>query len=164
MTFANRLRRTGWKLTAVAAAGWLVGCTAPPSVVPLLDASRRIVLAEAQRIEAGGAIDEQSIEQAKLVLADAFEADLAQQDALDAQWVREATVVYVAAREQLVEQAMRLREQRRVRADNLRAAAEAQQRAVALLQRQDALITQTTGLNIWRLIAPATPLDVEIDR
>lgn len=164
MTFAKRLRDSGRRAMVAAVGLSLVGCTAPPSVVPLLSASQGIVLAEAQRIEADGALDEQYIEQAKRALADAFEADLAQRDALDAQWVREATVVYVAAREQLVEQAMRLREQRRLRADNLRAAAEAQQRAVTLLQRQDALITQTSGLDIWRIIAPWTTPDTEINR
>ena len=79
---------------------------------------------------------------------------------LDAQWVRDAMEVYVPTREALVRHEASLTAERRTRQDNLRTAAEAQQRALELLEQQDKLITDTTHFNVWRLLQlenPVTP-------
>ena len=60
----------------------------------------------------------------------------------------------------LVRHEASLTAERRTRQDNLRTAAEAQQRALELLEQQDKLITDTTHFNVWRLLQlenPVTP-------
>lgn len=129
------------------------GCTSPPSVAPLLRVAERAMRDEAARLDDDDAKrDTAQMDQSRQALAAAFDADLGEQAAkLDAQWVRDAVAGYVAAREALLRHEAKLHDERASRSDNLRAAAEAQDKAIQLLENQDALITQTTGLDIWRL-------------
>jgi len=130
----------------------MTGCGSPPSVVPLLEVSERAMRAEARHLAVDGEREAQWIEQTRQSLADAYEQDLAAQSELSAEWVRDATTAYVAAREELVRHQMRRDRQRARRRDNLRAASEALQRAVAMLQGQDALITRVVGGRVWELL------------
>lgn len=138
------------------AAGW-AGCGSPPSVVPVLRVVERAMLDEAQRIETYDAQrDQLMLDDARLRLRDGYLADLNTTDTLDPSWVDSATEIYVAAREALVWQEIDLAQQRQTRQDNLRDAARAQARAIAILQQQDRLLQQTVGLDLWRLEAPQT--------
>lgn len=129
-----------------------LGCASPPSVAPLLRVTQTAIEAEAAQLEADAHRDAQWIDQTRTALAQAYEADLAQTSDLSPQWVRDATSVYVAAREALLQHEMNLREQRLQRAANLRAASQATQRARAILEKQDALLTQLVGIEGWQLL------------
>jgi len=136
---------------AAAASG---GCGSPPSVIPVLRVVERVLADEAQHIvEADALRDRHSLDQARRSLSDAYRADLAETETLSPHWVQQATDVYVAAREALLRQEFDLARQRGVRIENLRLAAEAQSRAIAILQQQDRLLMQTVGLDLWRLDA-----------
>lgn len=152
-------RRSGWMMAcalAVAVAVVLMGgCASPPSVTPLLRVSEAALLAEAARLNEDATRDAQWIEQARDALEQAYDADLAQTAELSPAWVREATQVYVAAREALVRHELALRQERAQRAQNLRAAAEATRRATAILQQQDALVTGLAGGDAWELVVRA---------
>lgn len=131
----------------------LGGCASPPSVTPLLRLAEEAVRKEALRVEADAGRDADRLEGTRRSLRDAYDADLAERGELDAAWVREATDVYVAAREALVRHELALRDERRVRAENLRLAADATERAAELLERQDDLITTATrGAQVWRVL------------
>ena len=144
---------------AAIALSLLAGCTSPPSAVPLLRFAERAMRAEAGRLRLDIDRDVEHLRQTRMALESAFEADLNDQDDLEANWVRDATRVYVAAREALVRHEQELEQERRLRAGNLLTAADAQQRAVSLLERQDQLIIHTIGLDIWNIenLAGATP-------
>ena len=130
---------------------WSIGCGSPPSVTPLLRMADRAMQDEVARMDDDLERDLYQLGQTRQALATAFDADLAQQEQLTAQWVREGMDVYVAAREALTRQEMQLRRQRQQRQDNLRAAAQAVRRASRLLEQQDKLIEQTVGFDVWRL-------------
>lgn len=130
----------------------IAGCTAPPSVVPLLQVSRSAMVAEAGRLRQDIDTDHLAVEQTRHTLADAFATDLHQQDELTDEWVIEATDVYVAAREALLAHETEAAQQKQQRADNLEAAAEATQRAIDLLQRRDQLLSDTAVARLWRLL------------
>lgn len=130
----------------------LSACKAPPSVVPLLEVSRHAMLTEADRLHADAAEDADEIQQTRNSLADAFDADLREQPTIDPAWLREAMEVYIAAREALLAHELSVRRQKQQRADNLEAAAEATDRAIALLQRRDQLLDDTVIMQLWRLL------------
>ena len=148
MGSAIRRRSTPLILAIVALGG---GCTSPPSVTPLLRVAEKAMLDEASRIDEDAHRDAAQIDQTRQTLASAFDADLAQVKTLDAQWVKDAAEGYAVAREALARHEAALRSERSLRADNLRTAAQAQDRAIQLLERQDSLVTQITGLDLWRL-------------
>ncbi len=128
------------------------GCTAPPSVVPLLQVSSSAMADEAERLRRDIDVDHLVVERTRTTLADAFAADLRQQDELTSAWVIEAIDVYVAAREALLARETEAAQQKQQRADNLEAAAEATQRAIDLLQRRDQLLSDTAVARLWRLL------------
>ena len=129
----------------------LVGCASPPSVAPLLRVVDAELRREAQRLELDARRDAEAVDQARRSLADAYDGDLARREALTAEWVRDATDVYVAAREALVRHEMNLRAEREQRARNLHAAGEAQRRAIQLIEQHDGLIVGTLGFDLWQL-------------
>jgi len=156
---AGRVARFALSLLLLpGAAGW-AGCGSPPSVVPVLRVVERTMLDEADRIEARDADrDRLILSDARVRLRDGYLADLEAAQTLDPSWVTSATEVYVAACEALVYQEINLARQRQIRQDNLRDAAQAQARAIAILQQQDRLLEQTVGLNLWQL----NPSDAEL--
>lgn len=127
------------------------GCTSPPSVAPLLRISEQAMRAEVENLIADSARDRAGLDAARASIADGFDADLREQTAPTTEWIRQAAEVYAAAREELMRQELTLAQQRQTRADNLRAAAQAQHRAIELLERQDQLLTGITGVDLWRL-------------
>ena len=122
----------------------LPGCTSPPAVIPLLEVTRRTLDGEAQRLAADAERDAAYFAQSRATLEEAYQLDLTQRETLDTPWVAEATAAYVAAREELVRAEARAAAARAQRADNLRAAAEAQGRAMGLLEQQDRWLNQQT--------------------
>jgi len=130
--------------------GAISGCASPPSVVPLLETTRAALKQQVEHLETGIERDKTILHQRQQALERAFAADLAERDELTRQWVKEAAKGYVAGREAILKQHLKRRQQHRQRVRNLRAADEAQQRAVELLQRQDALIEQTLGGDLWQ--------------
>ena len=154
---ATRLERWVAGFCALAAT-MTAGCGSPPSVLPLLEVSERAIRAEAKRLESDGQREAQWIEQTRASLKRAYERDMAAQSELTAEWVDEATRAYVAAREELVRHQMRRARQRATRRDNLRAASEAVDRARAMLQQQDELLTRVVGGRAWELLEMG-PLD-----
>jgi len=137
--------------------GFIVGsfvvgaCTAPPSVAPLLRVAERAMVEEAAHVEGDATRDAAQLRQMRAALTAGFDADLAANESPSAGWVKGAAEGYAAAREELARHEAALRVERETRADNLRAAAEAQQRAISLIERQDELITRTIGLDAWRM-------------
>lgn len=127
------------------------GCTSPPSTAPLLRISEQAMRAEAENLIADIAQDRAGVDAARASIADGFAADLREQAAPTTEWIRQAAEAYAAAREELMRQELTLTQRRQTRADNLRAAAQAQQRAIELLERQDQLLTGITGADLWRL-------------
>ena len=129
------------------------GCAAPPSVVPLLRVVDQALTREANRLAEDGARDVQFIEQTRRSLEAAFDADLLQTDQLSVQWVRDAVGVYVSAQEALLRHEMKLQTDRGQQKENLLAAAQAQRRAISLIEQQDQLITQAVGFDLWRILS-----------
>ena len=127
------------------------GCGSPPSVAPLLRAAGTAVEQEAQRLGEDAQRDQQQIEATRRMLRDAFDADLKQTPNPDAAWVRSAANAYAQALEELVRQEMRVLQERRQRAANLRDALLAQQRAIRLIERQDQLLQQMLGFDLWQI-------------
>ena len=128
------------------------GCGSPPSVVPVMQVVEATLRSEAESLAAVQASrDRLYLEQARRQLDEGYRRDLSSTDALSPQWVESATAVYVAAREALLRQEIELARQRQTRVDNLELAAQAQGRALAILQRQDNLLRQTLGLDLWRI-------------
>lgn len=128
------------------------GCTSPPSVAPLLRVTERALLEESDRLGQSVERDKDYTRQTLRVLEDAYHRDLMQADELTPQWVREAISVYVAARESLLEHEMTLIREHETRAENLRDAALATQRAIALIEQQDNLLRGVMGEDLQRLL------------
>ncbi len=141
----------------------LSACTSPPAVIPLLEVTRRTLDGEAQRLAADAERDAAYFAQSRAALEEAYQLDLTQRETLDTPWVAEATSAYVAAREELVRAEARAAAARAQRADNLRAAAEAQGRAMGLLEQQDRWLTRQAdrvdpsrrARDLWRWQPPA---------
>lgn len=129
----------------------LIGCGSPPSVVPLLRLANMTMQVETEHLNEDAQRQAEHFEQARQTLQRAFEADLETTEDLTTTWIREATDVYVAAREALVRHEIDIQQQHQQRGDNLQAASQALQRAVELLEQQDQLLRQTIGLDVWRL-------------
>ena len=155
---SQRVRGCGWVKAGLAICAALavvvghVGCASPPSVIPLLAVTEQALLSEAERIDQDSERDAMWLEQARQALERAYEADLAEQASIDAQWVRSATAGYVLAREALVRHELDLKQQRHDRSENLHAAAQAARRAIELLQQRDALVDQVAGQRLRRLL------------
>lgn len=133
----------------------LMGCTSPPAVTPLLRVVEGALRDEAARVEAEASVEAQRAEQTRRMLADAYRADLLQRDAMDVAWIEEATAVYVAAREGVLRRELAQQAALQYRASTLSTAATAQRRAIQLLDRQDDLITDTLGIDLWQLLEPS---------
>lgn len=116
----------------------LVACSSP-SVLPLLRVTQQAITTEISLLDAEKSRDQSILAERQRSLAAAFDADLRQQQALDADWVREATTGYVAAREALLQHEAAVERERSQRAANLRAAADAQSRAIHLIELEDGL-------------------------
>ncbi len=116
----------------------LSACTSP-SILPLLRATRQAVESEITYLDAERQRDDAVLTERQRALAAAFDADMTRQQTLDPQWVREAVNVYATAREALLRHDMSLQDERSQRASNLRAAVEAQDLAISLLELQEGL-------------------------
>ncbi len=153
-----RCRRRGELGAAVVMAAVLGGCGSPPAVTPLLRVAERAVREEARRVEADGERDRLRLADARRSLDVAYDADLSTRDRLTPDWVRDATAVYVGAREALVRHEYALAAERDARRANLLLAADAARRATELLEQQDALITRAAGgIDLWRLLRQPLP-------
>ncbi|MFP4144565.1 MAG: hypothetical protein ACLFV3_05430 [Phycisphaeraceae bacterium] len=148
----RRRRWIGLTGLAMGLVVWAGGCASPPSALPLLEVARQTMREEADRLEAEIERDRQWTHQVRQQLEQAYEADLAEREDLGPDWVSEATAVYAAAREAMVRHEVKLEQERRARAANLRDAAEANRRATELLQQQDELVRQLAGTDGWALL------------
>ena len=129
------------------------GCSTPPSVAPLLRVAERALIEESERLEADARRDAEQMRGDLATLEDGFNRDLEQAEALTPQWVREATSVYVSARETVVRyQNAQIRDLNN-RADNLKLAASATGRAISLVERQDRLFDGVLNEELQRLIS-----------
>lgn len=135
-----------------------VGCSAPPSVAPLLRVTDRALHDEAGRRVQDTERDRAYLRQSLDALEDAYERDLAEAPELTPQWVSEATAVYVAAREAVLENEHAMIRERETRAENLTTARAALDRAINLIEEQDRLITDVVGEDLRRvLLLESTP-------
>ncbi len=128
------------------------GCASPPSVTPLLRITERALMRESARLNDDADRDAEYARQTLRSLEDAFDRDLEQADGLTADWVRDATSVYIAARETLLRHELALARERQARSDNLYAAASATRRAIGLIEQQDKLLNGVVGEDIRRLL------------
>ena len=161
---ATRLSRAYVLLTLpilVLSAG---GCATPPSVAPLLRVTERALLDETARLEDDAQRDTIYTQQTLRTLEDAYNRDLDQAEALTPDWVRDATSVYVAARETIVIHQQALTRGRLDRADNLKAAAAATRQAIALIEQQDKLLGGSLDENLRRLITATDQAQQETSR
>jgi len=150
MRFTNmRLKWAG--VTLALATGVTGGCTTPPSVAPLLRVVNQALQQEASYLQAEETREMQRLAQARAAIEAGFVADLNQQAQPDKPWILDAARAYTAACEELVRQDATLHKELAQRADNLQAATTAQQRALNILEQQDALLTQTLNGNPWQI-------------
>ena len=137
---------------AVVLAAALAGCTSPPSVVPMMRSVELALRTEAQRIQdEAAATDQRYLQLARQSLIEAYRQDLQSQEAISAEWVESATGAYVAAREALQAEAWSRQQARQTRMANLELAADAQNKAMSLLQDQDAMWQDQVEADLWRL-------------
>ena len=144
-------RRTRSLLLLSAAALAAAGCAAPPSVTPLLRITQSVLSEEAELLAADAERVSERHERQRAELAAAFARDLREREPLDEAWVGEAVRVYVAAREAVRERAAEAEEAYANRIDNLRAAGEAQERAIVLLEHHRRALPWPEGLDGWEL-------------
>ncbi len=128
------------------------GCATPPSVAPLLRVTERALLDESGRLKQDAERYTAYTRQTLRTLEDAYSQDLDQAEVLTPKWVREATSVYITARETIISHQHALAQEQRARADNLLAAAAATRRAIALIEQQDKLLHGTLDNNLQRLL------------
>jgi len=129
----------GFGAAVVMATIAVAGCASPPSVLPTLGVVDSALAEEGRQLGLDGARQGQWYRQQREGLHAGFEADLEQRAALDAEWVRQATRVLTAALEVSLQREAEGQRQIEVRAENLRLAREALQRAIAVTQMQDRL-------------------------
>ena len=123
------------------------------ALAPLLRVAERALIEESERLEADARRDAEQMRGDLATLEDGFNRDLEQAEALTPQWVREATSVYVSARETVVRyQNAQIRDLNN-RADNLKLAASATGRAISLVERQDRLFDGVLNEELQRLIS-----------
>ncbi|MFA7235877.1 MAG: hypothetical protein WC058_03345 [Phycisphaeraceae bacterium] len=129
--------------------GGLTGCASPPAVSPLM----RVVTQALQQEQAMLATDQQRtaawMDQQRAMLKAAFDADMNEQQTLDKAWVNDHAAVYVAARETLLRHELELQRQNEQRRENMTDAMAAQQRAMQLIERQDALLAAVPDARRW---------------
>lgn len=132
-----------------AAVGGLTGCASPPAVSPLM----RVVTQALQQEQAMLQTDQQrttaGMDQQRAMLKAAFDADMNERQTLDKAWVNDHAAVYVAAREALLRHELELERQNEQRRENLTDAMAAQQRAVQLIEQQDALMANVPDARRW---------------
>ncbi len=157
----TRLRRVYVFSAALVLVSLLGGCATPPSVAPLLRVTQRALLDESGRLKVDAERDTLYTRQTLRTLEDAYNQDLDQAEGLTPDWVREATSVYVTARETTISHQHALAQEYRVRADNLVAAASATQRALVLIEQQDKLLDGAVNRDLRRLLTSSdwTPLE-----
>ncbi len=131
-------------------AGWallvLAGCASPPAVGMLMRGVEEALTREHRALADDLERSDRWFEQQRQALTAGFEADLADREALTADWVRDHARVYAAAREALVERQLEQAEQLRTRRENLALASALQRRAITLIERQDALFDRIPDL------------------
>jgi hypothetical protein len=147
-----RAERATVMLMILTAAVFLAGCTSPPSVAPLLHITERALLEESARLDQDTERDRLYVRQTLGSLEDAYYRDLDETDQLTPEWVRGATSIYVIAREAVIEHEASLTHERGVRAENLRNAATATRRAIALIEQQDQLLRGVVGDDLRHLL------------
>lgn len=136
-------------LAALLAVGSLSACGAPRGVTPLLRVSREVMLREARQQTTDLQRERMHIDQNRAALRSAFAADLAARAQLDARWVSDAAEVYAAAQAALATEIARREAERQTRADNLLAAADAQSRAINLIEQQNAILKDALAIDAW---------------
>jgi hypothetical protein len=125
------------------------GCSSPPSVVPLLRGVQRGLIRERQHL-AQDSQRSDAIAQAQLdSLEQAFVADMDGRQQLDRAWVTEHTQAYVLARDAVLRQRMNHQAAYRQRRENLDLAIAVQDRAISLIEQQDALLGHMPDLRRW---------------
>lgn len=129
-----------------------LGCTSPPSVTPLLRVTEQALLEEADKLSHYIKRNHAHTRQSLGILKDAYHRDLMQTDTLTPQWIREATAVYVTARESILINEASLVREHEARADNLHDAALATRRAIAMIEKQDDLLRGVMGDDLQRLL------------
>ena len=137
----------------VVAALFVGGCATPPPVAPLLRVTERALQQESDRLGDDAERDGEYVRQTLQILESAYNRDLEQVESLTPDWVMEATKVYVTAREAIVRHQNQLTQERNRRADNLKSAALATRRAIALIQQQDRLLKGAVDEDLRRLIS-----------
>lgn len=125
------------------------GCTSPPSAVPLMQVTRKALKQEKAHLKRMKKQRRALLSERQQALKAGFTADLKHRDELTKQWVKSGVKGYVAAREALLRQHVQAQQRYEQRLANLDAAMRAQGRAISLLQRQDRLITDTLGGEVW---------------
>lgn len=151
MKNANAWRRSCTMMFIAVFAVTLLGCATPPSVGPLLDVADRALRDESAMLEHDIAQQRDHLAETRQHLAAAFDRDLAETNELDRQWVREAVMVYIEAREALVRHEATLAEHYRLRADNLAVGRQAIERAKGVLIIRDQLLTDPIELAAKRI-------------
>lgn len=129
------------------------GCTSPSSAAPLLRVTERALSEESQRLSQDAERDRDYVRQSLDMLEDAYVRDLERAEDLNAKWVREATLVYVAAREALIRHEQALARERDDRAENLRTAGAAVRRALSLIEQQDHILRGVVGDELHNLLS-----------
>jgi len=125
------------------------GCAAPPSTGPLLDVVDRALAAEQQHLQTDRQRATEWFQSQRDGLAHGFEADLAERDESNAQWLTDHVNVYVAAREALLREQLNHDQQVQQRITNLTHARRANRKAADLLRRQDELLAPLTDWQRW---------------
>lgn len=139
----------GLTMMMAAAVGGLTGCASPPAASPLM----RVVTQALQQEQAMLQTDQQRttawMDQQRAMLKAAFDADMNERQTLDKAWVNDHAAVYVAAREALLRHELELERQNEQRRENLTDAMAAQQRAMRLIEQQDALMANVPDARRW---------------
>lgn len=146
---------------------WMVaagGCSAPPSIVPLMRAAERVMVEERRAIGEDGARRAVWLEERRESLAAGFEADLTERERLDVAWVLEGVGAYTASREALLNHEWELRERAATRRENLALAGAALRRGMGLIERQDRLFERVPNLRRWLRDRAAVDTLEEVER
>jgi hypothetical protein len=151
MTSINAGKRIGLGIVLLAVTA-LAGCATPRSVAPLLRVTERALIEASQRLAEDAERDREYARQTLGSLENAYRQDLEGTRELTPAWVLEATAVYVAAREAVLEHQQALATERDIRADNLRAAASATRRAIVLTEQQDGVLRGVVGDELAELL------------
>mgnify|MGYP006272639083 CR=1 FL=1 len=154
-----RPRRAWWsstrwrsRLLLAALLLWtLGGCGTPPAVESLIRVSGEVLDREADRLAEDARRARADTARQQAALATGFDRDLEARDPLDKPWVRDAVSAYVAAREAVALNGRDVEASYANRIDNLRAAHQAQLRALALIERHRAAWPWPASWDGWSL-------------